>query len=260
MLHPLLPVEGICVMSNLPAERVYGTRARIALMVPSPNTVAETEFWRAVPPQVSVHTARMPFFGDRFEQPFTEMEKEVPRVFDEVRSAAPDVIAYGCTASSAKPDAIGYERRLSERAGIKTVTAAAALLRALSQFAATRIALVTPYPQATNDKEREFFRLHGIEVLADESVIVHPEQAQFRNMFSVPSSVLAERAIALGAASSVQAVVLSCCDMPTLDVLQPIEQAIGKPVVSSTQSLLWSALRCHGIDEPIAGAGRLLAG
>ena len=246
-------------MSNPSVERIYGARARIALMVPSPNTVAETEFWRAVPPQVSVHTARMPFFGDRFEQPFVEMEKEVPRVFDEVRSAAPDVIAYGCTASSAKPDAIGYERQLSERAGIKTVTAAAALLRALSQFNATRIALVTPYPQATNDKEREFFRQHGIEVIADESVIVHPEQARFRNMFSVPGSLLAERAIALGAAHTVQAVVLSCCDMPTFDVLGPIEQALRKPVVSSTQSLLWSALREFGIPDAIAGAGRLLS-
>ena len=83
-------------------QRVYGAKARMALMVPSTNTVAETEFWEMAPDGITIHTSRMPFFAERFEKPFDEMESHLPRVIDEVNSAEPDVIAYACTASSAK--------------------------------------------------------------------------------------------------------------------------------------------------------------
>ena len=89
-------------------ERVYGVKARMALMVPSTNTVAETEFWKMAPEGLTVHTSRMPFFADRFDSPFDEMESHLPRVIDEVNSAQPDIIAYGCTASSAKGNPIDY--------------------------------------------------------------------------------------------------------------------------------------------------------
>jgi maleate cis-trans isomerase len=97
-------------MSETPA-RVYGARARMALMVPSTNTVAETEFWQLAPEGVTIHTSRMPFFAERHDKPFDEMESHLPRVIDEVNSAVPDVVAYGCTASSAKGIPKDYDRQ-----------------------------------------------------------------------------------------------------------------------------------------------------
>jgi maleate cis-trans isomerase len=245
-------------MSETPA-RVYGAKARLALMVPSTNTVAETEFWRLAPEGVTIHTSRMPFFAERFEKPFDEMESHLPRVIDEVNSAAPDVVAYGCTASSAKGIPRDYERTLTAKIGKPTVSAAGALVAALEVFGAKRIALVTPYPQSLNDKERVFFAENGIDVVEDESIIVHESQMQFKNMNAVPSALLIERATALGSRDDVDAVVLSCCDMPTLEAIPAIEAAIGKPVTSSVQALFWSAARAAGIDEPTPGRGRLLA-
>ncbi|MDP6705820.1 MAG: aspartate/glutamate racemase family protein [Alphaproteobacteria bacterium] len=246
-------------MSQTP-ERVYGGRARMSLVVPSTNTVAETEFWRMAPDGVTVHTSRMPFFSERYDKPFDEMESHVPRVFDEANSAEPDVIAYGCTASSAKGDPHAYEVKLSEEAGKPTVTAAGALVAALAAFGAKRIALVTPYPPEINAKERVFFAENGIEVVEDESVIVDQKQLQVKNMNRVPTETLIERAVALGSRPDVDAVVLSCCDMPALEAIPRIEEALGKPVTSSTQALFWRAARTAGIDEPMAGLGRLLAG
>jgi maleate cis-trans isomerase len=245
-------------MSETPA-RVYGTRARMALMVPSTNTVAETEFWQLAPQGVTIHTSRMPFFAERHEKPFDEMESHLPRVIDEVNSAVPDVVAYGCTASSAKGIPKDYEDSLSEKIGKPTVSAAGALIAALEVFGAKRIALVTPYPQSLNDKERVFFAENGIEVMEDESIIVHESQMQFKNMNKVPAELLIERATALGGRDDVDAVVLSCCDMPTLDAIPEIEAAIGKPVTSSVQALFWSATRAAGITERTQGKGRLLA-
>ena len=245
-------------MTKQPA-RVYGTRARIALMVPSPNTVAETEFWTMAPAGVTVHTSRMPFFGDRHARPFDAMEAELPRVFEEVNTARPDVIAYGCTASSARGNPAEVEARLTAQAGTPTVTAAGALVDALAVLGARRIVLLTPYPQAVNDKERKFFAENGITVLDDESVIVDEGQHAFRNMSAVPCDLLTERAVACADRDDVDAVVLSCCDMPTLDAIGRIEVRTGLPVISSTQALFWKAARTAGLDDAITDAGRLLA-
>lgn len=242
-----------------PDQRIYGQRARLGLLVPSTNTVSETEFWRMAPPGVTVHTSRMPFFADRDQLPFDEMEKQVPRVLEEACTADPDVIVYACTASSAKPDPAAYEAKIAAGAGRGTVTAAASLVAALNAFGAQRVALVTPYPQSINDKERRFFAGLGIEVTEDESIIVDPEQLKVKNMFLVPTERLVERASALGSDERVDAVVLSCCDMPTIDAIPRIEAAIGKPVTSSNQSLFWRALRSHGIADPVQGCGRLLS-
>jgi maleate cis-trans isomerase len=72
-------------------------------------------------------------------------------------------------------------------------------------------------------------------------------------------ALLIDRASAIGWRDDVDAVVLSCCDMPTLEAIPVIETAIGKPVTSSTQALFWRAARTVGISEAISGRGRLLA-
>ena len=239
-------------------ERVYGVKARMALMVPSTNTVAETEFWKMAPEGLTVHTSRMPFFADRFDSPFDEMESHLPRVIDEVNSAQPDIIAYGCTASSAKGNPIDYEKQLTQNTGKPTVTAAAALVEALKTFSAKKIVMITPYPQSTNDKERVFFQGNGVEVIEDESIIIDDAQLKFKNMNKIPTDLLIDRSVSLGQAENVDAVILSCCDMPTLDAIPIIEDAIGKPVTSSTQALFWRAIRTAGILDPIEGMGSLL--
>ena len=239
-------------------ERVYGVKARMALMVPSTNTVAETEFWKMAPEGLTVHTSRMPFFADRFDSPFDEMESHLPRVIDEVNSAQPDIIAYGCTASSAKGNPIDYEKQLTQNTGKPTVTAAAALVEALKTFSAKKIVMITPYPQSTNDKERVFFQGNGVEVIEDESIIIDDAQLKFKNMNKIPTDLLIDRSVSLGQAENVDAVILSCCDMPTLNAIPIIEDAIGKPVTSSTQALFWRAIRTAGILDPIEGVGSLL--
>ena len=78
-------------------------------------------------------------------------------------------------------------------------------------------------------------------------------------MNRVPSDLLIDRAVALGVSDSVEAVVLSCCDMPTLAAIPKIEEVIEKPVTSSTQSLFWRAMRTAGIKDPIDRMGSLLS-
>jgi maleate cis-trans isomerase len=45
--------------------------------------------------------------------------------------------------------------------------------------------------------------------------------------------------------------------MPTVSVLETLEQDLGKAVISSNAAMLWHALREVGVRAPIAGYGRL---
>jgi len=43
------------------------------------------------------------------------------------------------------------------------------------------------------------------------------------------------------------ALVLSCTDLPTLEIHQALEETLGRPVVSSNQATFWAALRAAGV-------------
>jgi maleate cis-trans isomerase len=53
-------------------------------------------------------------------------------------------------------------------------------------------------------------------------------------------------------------VLLSGTGLPTLDVLEPLERDLAKPVISSVQASFWQALRLAGVRQAIPGFGRLL--
>ena len=54
------------------------------------------------------------------------------------------------------------------------------------------------------------------------------------------------------------ALLCSCTAWRSVEAVSAIEQGTGKPVVSSNQSTIWTALRALGVTPPITGFGRLL--
>jgi maleate cis-trans isomerase len=47
--------------------------------------------------------------------------------------------------------------------------------------------------------------------------------------------------------------------MPTIGMLQALEDDLGKPVFSAASAMMWYALRVAGVNAPRPGYGRLLA-
>jgi maleate cis-trans isomerase len=70
-----------------------------------------------------------------------------------------------------------------------------------------------------------------------------------------------ERAYRLGRAvdkPAAEAVFLSGLGMPTIPILETLEQDLGKPVISAASAMMWKALQLAGVRHHIAGYGRLL--
>jgi len=143
--------------------------------------------------------------------------------------------------------------RLQAWSGAPAVTAAGAVRAALLALGVKRLALGTPYPESISAMGRAYWMAAGFDVvshrrLGDVPDIYATTEAQARDLAGAVDTPAAD------------AVLLSGTGMPTVGVLDELERALGKPVVSSNQAALWQALRVAGVTPAIAGFGRLLAG
>jgi maleate cis-trans isomerase len=54
-------------------------------------------------------------------------------------------------------------------------------------------------------------------------------------------------------------VFISCTGLDAMDIIEPLEQDLGKPVVTSNQASYWLAFKMARMGEPIYGYGKLLS-
>src|SRR5438105_10916504 len=131
------------------------------------------------------------------------------------------------------------------------MTAFGAVLRAVERLDVRRLALGAPYSRETTLQGKTLLEAHGLEVV------------NFANLQGVTNiyDETAERAYGLARLvdrEDAQAVFLSGTGMPTLPVLELLEQDLGKPVISSASAMMWHALRLAGVRQLVPGYGRLL--
>jgi maleate isomerase len=234
-----------------------GRRARIGIVVPSVNTVMEPWAQKVVPEGVSVFAARMFIPPATTPDAFIEMDRnEGKAAIRQLSSVHPDAIAYGCTASSIV-QGLAYDAHL--RAEIEhdykapSTTAAHAILMAAKALGARTVSIVSPYTEEVDRAEHRYFEGAGLEVvggaclgITDGFALAEPTSD---TLFDLGMRGFDRRADAL---------IMTCLNTRSHTVIDRLEQALDKPVITSTQATLWHALRLAGITDPISGYGRLL--
>lgn len=235
---------------------MYGWRGRIGMLVPSVNTVCESDFHRMAPPGVTCHAARIRNSrGDREDT--LAMLGHVERATDELASAHVGVVSFVCTAGSFV-EGLGGERELRARieriAGVPAVTTAGSAAEALRCLGVRRIVLATPYVQELNEAEVRFLAEHGFEVLREQGMGIDDAFS-----IAVPSAQDVYRFVRERVwHPKAEAVFISCTNLCALDAIAPLESDLGVPVVTSNQATFWAALRVLGCGNPVRGFGRLL--
>jgi maleate cis-trans isomerase len=224
---------------------------KLGLIVPSWNTVNEYEFQRVLLPAISVHSTRLRITADD-EENFTRMAREVPGASQLLAQAKVQVICYGCLAGGFV-NGPGHDqqivRDIEAATGIPGVAAAAAVVDALRAIGATRISVASPYEAWLNERLKEYLSAFGIEVLAMKGLGTQahagftPQQnAELASEVDRPES---------------QAIFISCSNFRTLEIIEPLEEKLDKPVLTSNMSSLWKMLRVLGDRRCLPGAGRL---
>lgn len=233
-------------------------RARIGLVALASDHTVEHELHAiARLPGVAVHVTRIANSPVISPQSLAAMEDGIRHCALVIVPGAPlDVIAYGCTSASI---VLGEETVLAHlRAGrpeAAPTTPVTAALAAIETLGAKRIAVITPYSRAVNEKVYAYLAARNIEIPVFGSFGVDDDNIVAR---ITPASI--RRAIIdLGRRDDVDMVFLSCTSLRLGAAAAAIEAEIGKPVVSSNLALAWHCLRLAGIDDPLPEYGMLFS-
>ncbi|MBM3485012.1 MAG: decarboxylase [Alphaproteobacteria bacterium] len=245
-------------MQDGAADRNASWRARIGVIVPVSNTMNEVEFNRMAPSGVTVHCTREPLHKDPGADDFRAMLHDAARSAEALAACKVDVIAYGCTANSMACPADRLLGTMEKAGGTRSVTTAGAILAALKALGVRRIAMATPYTQATNDHEVEFLHEHGIEVVAHAGLGLNVDLAGIQKISRVPPEAVLTHARSVDRKEA-DALLICCTDFGALPVVDRLEKELGKPVITSNTATFWAALRTAGVKDKVPGCGRLLA-
>ena len=219
--------------------------ARIGVVVPFSNTNLEPDLMLLRPPGVSLHFARAAGY-DLDKIPDSQQMREfaltsLEDVIKSLKATRPDIILYGCT-SATLSHGPQFDREFTERienmAGVPAVTAAGALVESLQTDDLRRIAFGSPYVEQLNREAIAFLAACEIETVST----AHME-SELSNYGQ--SELTPEQVFELGVRADspkAEALVLSCTDMRAVEAIDKLESVLDKPVVTSNQALMRSAM------------------
>ncbi|NKY37928.1 Asp/Glu/hydantoin racemase [Nocardia speluncae] len=215
----------------------------------------ERELWRWAPLEVSLHLARTPYEPVPVSLAMAELVSDATHLTAATRNVLhvePEVVAYLCTSGSFIKG-IEYERSLREticRAGAaNAVTTSGALLEAIGHLGITSLSIMTPYDEVLTGKLRDFLGEAGCEVVRSDHLGLGG------GIWKVNYRTIAERI--LGADDPrAEAIFVSCTNLPTYDIIEPLEKVLGKPILTANQLTMWACL--GRMKLPMMGPGRWL--
>lgn len=244
-------------------------RYRVGLIVPSSNVTMETEIPELLRRREAIRPERFTFHSSRARmrtvsaEELARMVGEGERCAAELADARVDVIAYACLVAVMAGDGGGHrvaEQQLARiaaanGAAVPLVSSAGALVDALHALGARRIAVIAPYVRSLTETVCNYIRAEGVEVVDAISLEIADNVAVGR----IPATQLRDAVHRVDRSRADALVLSSCVQMPSLSILQEIEDTVGLPTLSAATATTHAILRALGLETIVPRAGRLLA-
>jgi maleate isomerase len=240
---------------------------RIGVLTPHVAIGPEAEFPAMAPGRVVSCVARIPTDGmssvGAVGSPTSPTGQRALTAAEYIDPAAEqfggsiDVIGYASTSSAY---AIGFDAeeallsRLSQRVGIPVVATCASAVLALRVLGVERIALVDPpwFDSELNELGAAYFTSQGFDVVSSASAGLSQDPQQI----DAPSVV---EWTSRHVSDDVEAVFMGGNGFRVAEAIAPLETALGRPVLTSNQVLLWNILTSAEATFTIRGYGQLFA-
>jgi maleate isomerase len=215
----------------------------------------ERELWRWVPAEVTLHLARTHYEPVPVSRAMAELvsdTRHLQTATRDVLAVEPEVVAYLCSSGSFV-NGVDYERTLVtaiEEAGAKAaVTTSGALAEAITALDVSRMCVITPYDEELTELLRMFLNQLGVTVLRSDYLGLGG------GIWKVNYRTVAERIVAADEPEA-QGIFVSCTNLPTYDIIDPLEKMLGKPILTANQLTMWACL--GRMELPMMGPGRWL--
>ena len=243
---------------------------RIGQIVPSSNTTMETEIPAMLRAREAVLPERFTFHSSRMrmkqvtKDELARMDGDSGRCALELSDARVDVLGYACLVAIMSMGR-GYHRVSEERlraltleneAPAPVVTSAGALVQGLQAIGAKKIAVLAPYMKPLTALVVDYLEHEGIEVLDAISLEISDNLEVGARDPRAPIDISRR----LNTANCDAVVISACVQMPSLASVQPVQDRLGLPVVSSSVCTTWRMLKALNLPASVPNAGALLSG
>lgn len=219
---------------------------RIGMIVPSSNTNAEPDCLMLAPQGVTIHTTRGGGYDVESIPDSDEMRRFARQSLDQQLQLLVDgrveLIAYACT-SATLADGPEFDRafcnEIAAKTGLPAVTTAGALVEAIQDIGATKVAFTSPYVYQLASEAVDFIEQSGIKVVNQvgfEQELSSLEQNALTPLDAYRMGLRADHPEA-------EVLVISCTDYRAVEAIPALEQALQKPVVTSNSALMYACLK-----------------
>ena len=236
---------------------MFGWRKRIGGISPTVMEVVPYDFYRMAPDGIGLVgiTCNIEFWdNENFDRALGTLEDSAAYL----GSRAVDyVIHFGAPLVASRGH--GFDAQLiatiREKAGVPAPTSIRSAANGLHHFAASKVAVASPYPDEVNRNVAAFLEADGFEVVGRQT-----RDVVFKRLQDVHTEEIYKFACDVVAASpGADALYIPCPQWPAADAVDAIERDCGLPVVASDPADFWAAFSSLGLRLKIEGFGRLLA-
>lgn len=246
-------------MAFLSPQLSMGWRAKIGILYPEHGYLDE-ELWGFAAPGVT------PLIARTRVQPNEKLSslKKFAEDPDNDRTAQGfaridvDSVAYACTAIGfirGPGGDVDLNKRMSLASRAPATCTITASVEAMRFLGATKVAVGTPYSDELNDSLRKFLEHHGFQVvnLKGLNIVGNLDGAAVNDV-----SLQAVRKLAVGVNTvDAEVVYIPCTALRTLEIIESLEEDLGKPVISANQATMWHAQQLAGVNARLEGLGTL---
>ncbi|MFC1847256.1 hypothetical protein ACFLW5_00355 [Chloroflexota bacterium] len=233
---------------------MYGWRARLGVVVPSRNIVTEPEFREMTPEGVSCHYHRISYQGGGVIDGLKKVREgleDATRLIMHVHPKAMAIVGTGISFAGG----YGYDQQMIQQmkeinGNLPTTTTSSSVIDAFHKLGVKKVSMAMPYSEEVALAAVKFVEESGIEVLKKKWLAQTPA--------TVPNDVVYSLALEVDDSKS-EAMFLPCMGWHTIEVIEKLECALQKPVLSSSQATMWNLLRLANINDKIEGYGQLLS-
>jgi len=229
-------------------------RGSLGFILMSTDLACEADIIAMAPEGVGIHFTRLKTEDYTTNQTLARhidhMAEAASRIQPDMK---PSVICYCCTSGSIVCGEENVFREIRKGAPYaQPMCIVTGVTDALHEIGAERIVVGTPYLDEINAVEAEHLLAEGFEVLDIQGLCLDTGIAFGR----VEPAFWKEFALEIDQPEA-DAIFLSCSGIRSLAVVDEIEQAAGKPVITSNQALMWSSMRRAGFMDELRGFGRI---
>ena len=256
-----LPLRRPCKECRMPD--VVGFRAKMGVIIPSTNTVVESDFWDMRIPGVTFHTGRIyiahPTLSSdaAMEALLAQVQTAIETAVRDVMTSQPDYLIMGMSAPTFWGGLEGGQRfaeKMRKLSGLPISMGSNACRVALEKYHAKKIAVLTPYQPIMREQIVKYFQDCGLQVVRYKDLCCPSATAIAEVTPAALRPVLQELN-----GPDVDAIVQCGTNLSMIRLAADAEGWLDKPVIAINTATLWHAYRVNGWLDHVYGFGSLLS-